>query len=198
MLHTGLSRGLLAATTLALIVATAGCAVAYDADEPGQTSASAGVDGATDDTTVAEPDGPDASDGADGAEPADGADATDADADADDADEAPEDVPLGELRSTYEGLVTSTLTCDGMLDVSAVGGIVAVTGQCDHLLISASSTIVLADTVGKLEVTGVGTTVVAGSADAVEVIGTSNVVVWESGSPSVSDTGIGNMVKPVE
>ena len=103
----------------------------------------------------------------------------------------------GVTRAALEPLVEKHASCaGGTVEVVNVGTTVAIDGDCATVKISANGASVLANDVTKLQVTGTGVTVFTKRLGAVDVTGNGNTVAWESGSPAISDTGIGNVLSP--
>lgn len=103
----------------------------------------------------------------------------------------------GITRATLEPLVEKHASCvGGTVEVVNVGTTVAIDGNCATVKVSANGASVLANDVAKLQVTGTGVTVFTKRLDAVDVTGNGNTVAWESGSPAISDAGIGNVLAP--
>lgn len=108
-----------------------------------------------------------------------------------------ETVPV--TRAAYAGLADRTLSCpEGSLQIDAVGDVIALDGDCDTIEVSGTGTVVLARDVGDLQVTGVSNVVIVATADTIDVSGTANRIVWESGTPTVADTGTASRLGPSE
>lgn len=108
-----------------------------------------------------------------------------------------ETVPV--TRAAYAGLADRTLSCpEGSLQIDAVGDVIALDGDCDTIEVSGTGTVVLARGVGDLQVTGVSNVVIVATADTIDVSGTANRIVWESGTPTVADTGTASRLGPSE
>ncbi len=67
-----------------------------------------------------------------------------------------------------------------------------VEGPCETLTVSADAAVVVADQVGTLVVTGAGTAVSVLEVGAVRVSGSANSIAWQTGTPTVADTGTAN------
>lgn len=103
----------------------------------------------------------------------------------------------GVTRSSLEPLVEKHASCvGGTVEIATVGTTVAIDGDCTTVTVSANGASVLANDVTNLQVTGTGVTVFTKRLGTVGVTGNGNTVVWESGSPAISDTGIGNVLAP--
>ena len=93
--------------------------------------------------------------------------------------------------------MTGVVSCiDGVADIATDGAVLRVVDDCEKVYVAALGAVVLAPAVGTIEVSGTASVVVVGSADRVDVVGLANDVVWESGSPRVSDIGTLNRVLP--
>jgi hypothetical protein len=108
---------------------------------------------------------------------------------------------------------TKVVACnDGNLTVEDIS--VTVTGHCAKLTVSASSDQVTADSADSIDVGGIQTTLIVsghcglltisggsdnhvtvGSADTINADGIDNVVIFRSGSPQITNSGIDNTVK---
>ncbi|WP_416445893.1 DUF3060 domain-containing protein [Leucobacter sp. HNU] len=100
-------------------------------------------------------------------------------------------------RAMLEPLVEKHASCvGGTVEVVNVGTTVAIDGNCATVKVSANGASVLANDVAKLQITGTGVTVFTKRLDALDVTGNGNTVAWESGSPAISDAGIGNVLAP--
>lgn len=118
------------------------------------------------------------------------------DLDLDDLDST-EILDLG--RAALAPGVTQTLDCaSGSVEVTLNGIVVEITGDCDAVTIATrSGNVILARHIGALTVNGHGNTVIATDIDAVTIRGNGNAVSWESGTPTVQDSGYGNVSRPV-
>ncbi len=98
-------------------------------------------------------------------------------------------------RSDFTDQVSQTLSCTSEpLDVSAIGVVVELTGDCGDVTISSSGAVVLADTVDSLTITGVGNTVLVNSVTLLGVTGDANVVLWGEDAPTIDDSGVSNVL----
>lgn len=99
-------------------------------------------------------------------------------------------------RSAWESLTTIELDCSsGEEVVSATGQVATITADCDRVVVTAVGAVVLTQAVGELEVSGTGSVVVLTSVEQVTITGTGISVGWESGSPTVVDTGTGSTAR---
>lgn len=112
-----------------------------------------------------------------------------------DSDEDPE--VEGELnRSAWEALTTNELDCaSGEELISQTGQVITITADCDRVTVTAVGAVVLTQGVGELEVSGTGTTVILTEVENVTITGTGISVGWETGSPSVTNTGTGSSAR---
>lgn len=102
-------------------------------------------------------------------------------------------------RAEWEPKVSGTVSCvDGRADITADISVLELAADCDEVTVSGTGSVILAAHVGRLSVRGDTATIIVASADAVDVAGVGNVVLWESGTPVVSDTGDINVVLPAE
>jgi hypothetical protein len=102
-------------------------------------------------------------------------------------------------REHWKPRVSRIVSCvDGRADITADATALEVASDCDVVTIAGAGVIVLAQKVGALTVTADASTVIVAEADTIEVSGVGNDVRWESGEPTVSDTGTMNVVLPAE
>lgn len=100
-------------------------------------------------------------------------------------------------REHWQQRVSQIVSCvDGRADITADATALEVTADCDTVTIAGAGVIVLAQKVGSLTVTADASTVIVAEADTIDVTGVGNEVRWESGEPTVSDTGTMNVVLP--
>jgi len=99
----------------------------------------------------------------------------------------------GGTRQRFADRVTRETVCGGeVTEIDGTGDIVRLTGDCATVTVSGTGVVVLAEHVTSLEVDATGATVVVVSVEKITLAGSTNVVVWESGSPKVTDTGTAN------
>ena len=99
----------------------------------------------------------------------------------------------GGTRQRFVDRVTRETACAGeVTEVDGTGDIVRLTGDCATVTVSGTGVVVLAERVASLEVDATGATVVVASVEKITLAGSTNVVVWESGNPKVTDTGTAN------
>lgn len=98
-------------------------------------------------------------------------------------------------RDLAEDVVTE-LTCpDGVVDVDSFATVVEVVEDCSVVNVSGDASTVVAQNVGTLNLDASATVVLVASAEQVNLAanGSANTVVWESGSPTVSDLSTGSV-----
>lgn len=101
-------------------------------------------------------------------------------------------VTAEEHRAALAKTVDQQLTCGGgNLEITEFAVRVEVTDDCDTIVVTGSSVMVLAQNVKTLVVDAFSTDALVASADAIRVTsnGSSTTVRWESGAPSIEDTG---------
>ncbi len=101
-------------------------------------------------------------------------------------------VTAEEHRAALAKTVDQQLTCGGgSLEITEFAVRVEVTDDCDTIVVTGSSVMVLAQNVKTLVVDGFSTDALVAAVDAVRVTsnGSSTTVRWESGTPSVEDAG---------
>jgi hypothetical protein len=102
-------------------------------------------------------------------------------------------------REYWQPRVSRIVTCvDGRADITADATALELAADCDTVTIAGAGVIVLAQKVGSLTVTADASTVIVAEADAIDVSGVGNEVLWEAGDPTVSDTGTMNVVLPAD
>ena len=99
----------------------------------------------------------------------------------------------GTTREEAEREAGETVPGAPSVEVSATGTVVSVGAGTTDLEVSATGAVVVARDVVNLTVSGTGNIVWVDEVTTVTLTGTGNTVRWESGSPSVSDTGTGNV-----
>lgn len=98
-----------------------------------------------------------------------------------------------EARDAAAAVATTKLRCDGDLTIDTVGAVVRVDGDCTSITVTADIAVVVADNVGTVRVSGTGNVVYALRVQTVEIAGDTNVVTWAGTTPTVTDTGVGNV-----
>lgn len=190
-----------AAAVAALLVAAGGltgCGVAFTPDSDAAAQQPSETQRSTTPQRSVEPD-PEARDspGTSGAASAEGA-ITDVDALSEIGDLS--QLPPGELQSVHDALganVTKSVSCpDGVLDISGVGDVIALEGDCASITVSGNGMSVLARNIDALEVTGTGNTLFVARLGSVDTTGNGNTVAWSTGDPVVTESGVGNVLLP--
>ena len=86
---------------------------------------------------------------------------------------------------------------NAVLNGAAASG--AITGKCDKISITGSTSKLTIASVANLSITGSMNEVTVDAVDKVSVTGTKNTVIWKKGvslaKPKVSQTGVGNKIK---
>jgi len=101
-----------------------------------------------------------------------------------------------EYRASMLEVVTRTLTCDGELvfGQNDPGQIVKIDGPCEHIVVHMNAGVVVAEEVGSIDVSGAGNVIYLDSVDTINVAGDANAISWLGSTPTVTDTGAGNVV----
>lgn len=110
-------------------------------------------------------------------------------------------VTAPEHRAALAKTVDQQLTCGGgNLEITEFAVRVEVTDDCDTIVVTGSSVLVLAQEVKTLVVDAFSTDALVASADAIRVTsnGSSTTVRWESGTPSIDDAGFASDLRVSE
>ena len=100
-------------------------------------------------------------------------------------------------RADLEAAVERRISCpDGAIEIDDVGATIELDSDCATVSVIGHSTTLLAQNVGSLSVTGVANVVLVKQLGAVAAEGSSNYVTWDSGDPTVTDSGSANVVRP--
>ncbi|WP_433677216.1 hypothetical protein [Microbacterium gorillae] len=170
-------RALLSATVLVTMLLTGGCSATIAPDPNAGTANSASspsIPAAGTDSGSATTDAPQPSTGAQNTASGTGS------------------VTAQEHRAALAKTVDQQLTCGGgNLEITEFSVRVEVTDDCDTIVVTGSSVMVLAQNVKTLVVDAFSTDALVASADAIRVTsnGSSTTVRWESGAPSIEDAG---------
>ncbi|PPF43901.1 hypothetical protein C5B85_12200 [Pseudoclavibacter sp. AY1F1] len=100
-----------------------------------------------------------------------------------------------EERAELTAGATVMLTCGGGtldIDDTYIAQVVEVTDDCETLSITTATAVVVAQNVGTLSVDGVSNAVLVASAETITLDGSTNSVMWETGSPTVANSGTSN------
>lgn len=91
---------------------------------------------------------------------------------------------------------TSTVSCadDGTLVLWQASQAVELTEDCDHVTVAAADVQLTARAITTLEVAAAGVVVHATEIETLSVAGAGNTVVWDEGSPSITDDGVDNVL----
>lgn len=157
---------------LAAVAGLSGCSVGFTADENAANTDAAEVQETTPEVTE---------DTADGTETSAG----ELDIDSDDVF----------TRAELEAAVTKEINCSGgSVTIDDIGAVIGLGEDCANVEITGAGAILVAESITNLDISATGTVVFAAEIGAVNVTGSGNVVTWESGSPTISDTGITNVL----
>lgn len=90
----------------------------------------------------------------------------------------------------------TTVSCgdDGTLVLWQAGQAVELTEDCDHVSVAAADVQLTARSITTLDVAAAGVVVHATEIGTLSVAGSGNTVVWDEGSPSISDFGADNVL----
>ncbi|QIM17185.1 DUF3060 domain-containing protein [Leucobacter insecticola] len=114
-----------------------------------------------------------------------------------DSNSSDSDTSASGLRADYLDAVTRTEDCaSGSVSIGSSGEVVQIQGSCASVTVSGDGSVVLADDVDSLTVSGTGAVVITKKLGAVTASGIGNVVSWTNGSPTISDSGTGNVIQP--
>ena len=91
---------------------------------------------------------------------------------------------------------TSTVSCadDGTLVLWQASQAVELTEDCDHVTVAAADVQLTARSITTLEIAAAGVVVHATEIETLSVAGAGNTVVWDEGSPSITDDGADNVL----
>ena len=99
----------------------------------------------------------------------------------------------GISRDDVRAGATSTVRCDGELQLDQDGAVIVVDGPCDHLVVNLNAGAVIVGDVGTLEITGDGSLVYTGKLSTLRIDGEANAVYWTGAAPAVTDNGVTNI-----
>lgn len=111
------------------------------------------------------------------------------------ADGAGGQAGASDSRAELREGATVVLTCGGgTLDINDtyMAQVVEVTDDCGTLSITTTSAVVVAQNVGTLSVDGIANAVLVASAETITIDGSTNSVMWETGTPTVNNSGVSN------
>lgn len=101
-------------------------------------------------------------------------------------------------REALAPSITQSQTCQGTLEIGETGVGVQVSGDCERLVVSGTSAVVLAESVTELEVSGTGALVILDGVAQLSISGTSARAYWtDTSTPTVLDTATGSSYGPL-
>ncbi|MFK4789178.1 hypothetical protein [Microbacterium sp. ZW T5_56] len=180
-------RPLLGATVLVATLVLGGCSatIAPDPNAVAPAQSAAGEHSAADSGSASDPPTDERSEGPD-------VETTTTDSESASAGSGTGSVTAAEHRAAVANTVDQQLACGGgNLDITEFAVRVEVTDDCDTIVVTGSSVLVVAQKVKTLVVDAFSTDALVASVDAIRVTskGSSTTVRWESGTPSIEDAG---------